>query len=151
MEDRKSRVVALSAQPRRRLAAARDIHKLVWPLFVGLDREHLWRIDLNARSGLLGAELVSIGTVDQAPCHPREVFGPALEARASRIVLVHNHPAGNVDPSPTDLSMIKRLDLCGLLLGIDVADHLIVHEGEFFSYKESRSRTKRLRRWFSWL
>ncbi len=143
MQKSDKRIVALRADPRRRFRTAEEIHALVRPLFDGLDREHLWRIDLDSRDGLLGAELVSVGTVDQAPCHPREVFGPALVARASRIILVHNHTSGNLNPSPTDLRARARLNLCGLILGIEVADFLIVHGDRFFSFKESGDRLRR--------
>jgi DNA repair protein RadC len=142
MKNSIKRIVALRGEPRRRLATARNIHELVSPLFVGLDREHLWRIDLDSRNGLLGAELVSVGTVDRAPCHPREVFGPAMVARASRIVLVHNHPSGNLEPSTSDRKVMWRLRLCGLITGIEIADYLIVHDGNFYSQTEARQATR---------
>jgi DNA repair protein RadC len=138
MGNSKSRVVRMGARPQCRLSTPCAIHRLVQPVFMGLDREHLWRVDLDARDGLLGAELVSIGTVNSAPCHPREVFSRAIACGASRIVLVHNHPTGVLEPSPSDLQAMERLNLCGLILGIDVADSLIVHQDRFLSLKESK-------------
>lgn len=128
--------VRIPAQPHLRLDA-RGIHKILWPRFVGLDREHFWRVDLNARSGFLGAELLSIGTVDSALAHPREVFKNAFAVGASKIALAHNHPSGDLHPSPQDLQVFRRFLLCGDILGVEVVDQLIIHEGRCFSLRES--------------
>lgn len=146
------RIFALPAEPRRRLATMGDVHRLLAPLFSGADREHLWRVDLNSRGGFLGAQLVSIGTVDQSPCDPREIFGPALSARASRVVIAHNHPSGSLEPSAQDLASTRRLELCGLLLGVELADHLILNDTEFCSLRtwsrlKSRPRGRRMPAW----
>ncbi len=133
------RIVALPADPKLRLTTTEQIHGLLRPIFAGLDREHLWRVDLGARSNFLGAELVSIGTVDSAPAHPREIFGTAIAvSRASKIVLAHNHPSGDSQPSDSDLRMTKRLAMCGLLLGIDVVDHIIIANEKHFSFSSAR-------------
>jgi DNA repair protein RadC len=127
----------LAGNQAMRLASCRDVHKLLWPRFVGVDREHLWRVDLNSRGGLIGGELVSIGTVDGTSAHPREVFAGALEARASRIILAHNHPSADVSPSEEDVLMTARLAAAGLVLGIELVDHMIIHEDKYFSVKEA--------------
>lgn len=129
--------VRIAPQPELRLDAD-GIHKLLWPHFVGLQREHLWRVDLTARSGFLGAELISWGTIDGTSASPREVFKGALLAGAASIALVHNHPSGVVDPSPQDLEMFERLALCGKIMGIPVSDNLIIYEDRCFSQKRSR-------------
>lgn len=146
------RIVSLPAEPRRRLATMGAVYQLLAPLFAGADREHLWRVDLDSRGGLLGAELVSIGTVDHAPCDPREIFGPALIARASRVVIAHNHPSGDLEPSAQDLAATRRLELCGLLLGVELADHLIVSDREYCSLRtwnrlKSQSHKRRMPAW----
>ena len=122
------------AQPSLR-ADAEAIHKILWPHFVGLRREHLWRVDLDSRSGFLGAELVSIGTVDMTLAHPREIFSGAIAAGASRIVLAHNHPSGDVRPSAHDEEFFGRIASCGMILGIEVVDQLIIHDERCFSLK----------------
>lgn len=127
----------LPARPALRLAGARDVHKMLWPRLLGLDREHLWRVDLDSRGGLLGAELVAIGTVDAAPAHPREIFSGALEARASRIVLVHNHPSGDVRPSAGDVDFTTRAAAAGVILGVELQDHVIIFEDRRFSFNEA--------------
>lgn len=126
--------IRIPPRPELRLDS-QAIHKLLWPHFVGLRREHLWRVDLSARWGFLGAELVSFGTVDSTPASPREVFRGALDA--CQIVLAHNHPSGVVDPSPQDLELFNRFSLCGKILGIHVADQLIIYEDRCFSQRST--------------
>jgi DNA repair protein RadC len=126
-----------------RLLSCRDVHKLLWPRFVGVDREHLWRVDLNSRDGLIGGELVSIGTIDGTSAHPREVFAGALEARASRIILAHNHPSSDVSPSEEDVAMTARLATAGLVLGVELVEHLIIFNEKYFSFKESGLLSRR--------
>ena len=132
-----NRALRLTGQPRLFLGTARSAHRLLWPRFVGLDREHLWRVDLGPRCRFLGAELVAIGTAEAAITHPREVFKGAIIAGAWRVLLAHNHVSGVVAPSQMDRRLTSRLAFCGFILGIEVMDHLIIHEGEMFSFRES--------------
>lgn len=127
-----------------RLRSAGDVHKLLWPQFLGLSREHLWRVDLDARGCLLGAELVSIGTIDSTAAHAREIFGPALQAGACKLFLAHNHPSGALEPSPQDRAQAGRLDLCADILGLTILDHVIIHEDRFLGIKDGTPwKTKR--------
>ena len=137
--------VGLPAQLHLR-GEASDIHKLLWPRFVGLRKEHLWRIDLDSRGRVLGAELVSIGSINMTAAHPREIFGPALQNGACKIALVHNHVSGDVRPSSQDLRFFDRLTTCGMLLGVEVEDQLIIHEEKIFSLKAD-GRTARGSPW----
>jgi DNA repair protein RadC len=142
-----SLVVGLAANLNKRLILSRDVHKLLWPRFFGLSREHLWRLDLNSRGGLLGGELISIGSVDGTNAHPREIFAGAIRARASKIILAHNHPSNDVSPSDEDLTMTARLSAAGLILGIELFDHLIIYDEKFFSLKDGGFLNKNL--WFA--
>jgi DNA repair protein RadC len=83
-------------------------------------------IMLNARNGLIGAHVVAIGTVSSVEVHPRDVFREAVRRNAAGIVVAHNHPTGNVEPSPEDHLLTARLVEAGKVLGIPVVDHLIV-------------------------
>lgn len=89
-------------------------------------REHFLVLLLNARHEVLGKETVSIGSLNASIVHPREVFRPALLQAAAAVILVHNHPSGDPEPSEEDLGITKRLAQCGELLGISVLDHVIV-------------------------
>jgi DNA repair protein RadC len=89
-------------------------------------REHFVVLLLNARHELQGRETVSIGSLNASIVHPREVFLPAILHSAAALVLVHNHPSGDPEPSEEDLSITRRLVEVGELVGISVLDHVIV-------------------------
>ena len=89
-------------------------------------REHFLVLLLNARHECTGVDTVSIGSLNASIVHPREVFHPAIAASAAAVVLVHNHPSQNIEPSEEDLAITKRLVQCGELLGISVLDHVII-------------------------
>lgn len=121
-----------------RITSPAEAHKLLWARFVSLDREHLWRIDVDGRRRLLGAELVSIGSMDATLADPRMVFRGAIAAGASGIILLHNHPSGDVSPSQDDRAVAARLEACGLILGIAVIDQVIVHNEKHFSMRAGK-------------
>lgn len=100
-------------------------------------KEHFLLLCLNARSQLLRVETVSVGTLSASLVHPREVFAPAIAHGAASVVVAHNHPSGDVSPSPEDRAATRRLARAGELLGIPLADHVIVSESSFFSFRES--------------
>jgi DNA repair protein RadC len=89
-------------------------------------REHFVTLLLNARHELERRETVSIGSLNASIVHPREVFLPAILHSAASLVLVHNHPSGDPEPSEEDLSITRRLLEVGELVGIGVLDHVIV-------------------------
>ena len=89
-------------------------------------REHFVVLLLNARHELQGRETVSIGSLNASIVHPREVFLPAILHSAASVVLVHNHPSGDPEPSEEDLSITRRLVEVGELVGIEVLDHVII-------------------------
>ncbi len=99
-------------------------------------REHFVCLYLNARKQLLKKATISIGTLDGSLVHPREVFAPALESAASALILVHNHPSGDPSPSQQDLSLTKRLADAGVIMGIEILDHVIVAEDTWISLKQ---------------
>jgi len=101
-------------------------------------REHLVAIYLNARNEMLFRKHVFIGTLDANIAHPREIFAEALRQNAAAIILVHNHPSGDPEPSKADLEITKRIVEAGKILGIDVLDHIIITKTHVFSFKEKK-------------
>ncbi len=99
-------------------------------------KENLLVLYLDARNKLIYKEIVSIGTLNANLAHPREVFEPAVRHLAAQIVLTHNHPSGDPEPSQDDLVMTKRLLESGKILGIEVVDHVIVTKNGFLSFKD---------------
>lgn len=89
-------------------------------------REHFLVLSVNHQFELLWVDVVSIGSLDANIVHPREVFRPAITHSAAGIMLVHNHPSGDPEPSKEDVRTTRRLAKAGELLGIAVLDHLIV-------------------------
>ncbi len=90
---------------------------------------------LDVRQRLRREAVISLGSVSGSVVHPREVFGLAIGARASGVLLFHNHPSGDPEPSSEDLALTRRLVSAGELLGIPVLDHLILGAGRFVSLK----------------
>jgi len=102
-------------------------------------REHLMVLYLNARNELLYKKPMFVGTLNANLVHPREIFQEALNQNAGSIILVHNHPTGNNEPSKDDLIMTKRIIEAGRLMGIDVLDHIIITKSNPpYSFKENK-------------
>ncbi|KKP32345.1 MAG: hypothetical protein A2360_01415 [Candidatus Staskawiczbacteria bacterium RIFOXYB1_FULL_32_11] len=93
-------------------------------------REHLAVLFLNARNELLFKKSMFIGTLNESLVHPREIFQEALKQNACSVILAHNHPSGNNEPSEDDLQITKRIKEAGKIMGIEVLDHIIVAKGK---------------------
>jgi len=101
------------------------------------DREVFVVALLTIRHRLLGLHTVSVGCLSSSLVHPREVFKPAILAGSAALLLAHNHPSGDPEPSAEDLALTRRLTAAGALLGIEVLDHVILGEaGRFVSLRE---------------
>ena len=100
------------------------------------DKEHFWVVGLNSRNIIQYLELVSLGTLNASLVHPREVFRLSVHKAVASILIAHNHPSGNTEPSREDLEITKRLTEAGRILGIDVLDHIIITRKEYLSFKE---------------
>lgn len=113
-----------------------DLVPLLRRELVGLDREHVLGVYLDARHRVLAVRTVSVGTLDASLVHPREVFRPAVGLQAAAVVVAHNHPSGCAEPSGDDLELTRRLARCGRLLGIELLDHIVVGGDEVLSIRE---------------
>lgn len=92
---------------------------------------------LNTRLRIKGHHIVSVGALNEAMAHPREVFRVAVMAAAYGIVLMHNHPSGDATPSDADRALTRRVREAGNILRIEVHDHVIVGHQRYFSFRES--------------
>ena len=99
-------------------------------------KEHFLVLALDSRNNLIKITNVSVGILDANLVHPREVFKEAILAHAAQVILVHNHPSGDPQPSEEDLEITKRLIEAGKILGIEVVDHIVITKTGFFSFKE---------------
>ena len=96
-------------------------------------QEYFVCLTLDGANRLIAKRVISIGTLTASLVHPREVFAEAITDRAASIVVAHNHPSGNLEPSIADKEVTERLRQAGEILGIEVLDHLILGEGGFAS------------------
>jgi DNA repair protein RadC len=85
---------------------------------------------------VLRTTIVTVGTIDASIVHPREIFREAASAGAAAIVLFHNHPSGDPEPSHDDVTLTRRIVAAGVLMGIDVVDHMILADSRYCSLRE---------------
>jgi len=120
---------------RVRITAAED----VLPFVQGIREKHqeyFVCLSLNGAHEVIENRVVTVGLLDSNQVHPREVFADPLADRAAAVIFAHNHPSGNLSPSPEDIALTKRLVRAGELLGIKVLDHLIVTKHGFLSLRQ---------------
>ena len=113
------------------LRTAESAYALVRELLDGRATEEFWAILLDAKNRASGLAQISVGCLTWSVVHPREVFGPAVRMGAGAIIVAHNHPSGDPEPSAQDIEVTKRLAAAGELLGIPLLDHLICGDGSF--------------------
>lgn len=118
----------------KKVNSAGAVFSLMRPLIGGKKREHFMLLSLNARGCLIKADKISIGSLTTSISHPREVFKKAIKNSADSVIIVHNHPSGNKQPSKSDVVITKRMKKAGKLLGIQLSDHLIITENDYFSF-----------------
>lgn len=120
------------------LSSAANVYALplVWHDLITSDREVFACLHLNTKNRLVSWEIVSIGSLSSTIVHPREVFKAAIMANAAGVILCHNHPSGDPEPSLADIELTKRLARAGDVLGIDVFDHVVVTDTGFVSLDE---------------
>lgn len=120
-------------RPDHMLDAPRAVSLLMIELLGNPDREHFVVFMLDTRNKFIGANVVTVGTLTASLIHPREVFKPAILSNAAAVILAHNHPSDDTNPSAEDKETTKRLEQAGRLLGIGVLDHVIIGSGGAFA------------------
>ncbi|WP_224249716.1 RadC family protein [Hyalangium gracile] len=121
---------------RPKLRNPKEISTYLFPVLSALRREVFHVLCFNPRNVLLADVRVAEGTMNTCPVDPREVYAAALSTRATAIVLAHNHPSGDPEPSAQDLQLTLQLVEAGRLLGIKVLDHLVMGDGAYVSLME---------------
>lgn len=101
-----------------------------------LQQEHVVSLYLNTKNEIIKKKTIFIGSLNSSVAHPREIFREAVRFSAARIILAHNHPSGNPDPSEADLVFTKRMVECGDMMGIELLDHFIIGNKTYLSLKE---------------
>ena len=124
------------APARAIITCSRDIYNLVRPNLMDLPHEEFWVILLNRANAVMRKVAISQGGVAGTVADPKMIFKEALEQLASSIILVHNHPSGNRQPSAADLALTKKLRQAGEFLDLPVLDHLIYTDRGYYSFAD---------------
>ena len=122
----------------QKIESPKDVFKLLKNDLGDKKKEHFKVLSLDSRNKLISIDNVSIGTINANLVHPREVFKTAIQHLAVSIIIVHNHPSDDPEPSEDDLEITKRIVEVGKLIGIDVLDHIIITKTNFFSFKDKK-------------
>ena len=121
----------------RKISCAKDVFDYFHERLKDEKQEHFYVLMLNSQNNIIGAHLVSKGILDASILHPREVFKPAIKDSASKIILVHNHPSGDPNPSQEDLNITKKIEEAGRMVDIKVLDHVIIGNEVWWSWREN--------------
>jgi DNA repair protein RadC len=116
----------------------KDIFPLLKEKIINFHKEYYMAVSLDNRNKVISIDIISIGTLNSSLIHPRETFEVAIKNHAGSIIICHNHPSGELIPSEDDLLVTNSLVKAGRLLGIEVADHLIITKDGYFSFKEKK-------------
>jgi len=130
------RTLTRGRRERVQLRSPREIAELLLPQYGSRSVEQFGVVLLDTKHRLLRSAVVSIGTLDASIVHPREVFREALAGGAAAIVVFHNHPSGDPEPSMEDVRLTRRLMTAGVMMGIDVIDHIILGDVRYCSLRE---------------
>lgn len=101
-----------------------------------LKKEYFKIILLDIKNNIIAVENISIGSLNSSLVHPREIFKTAIKKSSAAAILVHNHPSGDPRPSNEDIEVTKRISEGGKILGIEILDHVIIGDGNYFSFKD---------------
>jgi DNA repair protein RadC len=132
------RSFARSEEDRPQLRTPGNVAEYLLPQFGNRPVEQFGVLSLDTKHRVIRASILSVGTLDASVVHPREVFREAMAAGAAALVLFHNHPSGDPEPSEDDVLLTERLTAAGVLMGINVLDHVILADTRYYSFREHR-------------
>ncbi len=128
----------LKWQSNKKIQSSRDIAEIFIPLLRDEQKENFIVVCLNAANKVIKYEKISVGILNSSIIHSREIFKVAIDNLSASIILIHNHPSGNLEPSREDIVITKKLVEAGKLLDIRVLDHIIIAGDKFISFVEKR-------------
>ena len=134
--------VRLSKDQKIKIGSPEDIYSIMQQILlresrVGREKEHFWVIGLATSNKISYIELVSLGSISAAIVNPLEVFNLAVRKKSPKIILVHNHPSENIEPSSSDKNITSSIVEGGKTLTIEVLDHLVISEESYYSFAEN--------------
>lgn len=122
----------------RKITSPQDVAEIFIPLLRDEMKEKFILVCLNSANKIIAHDEISVGNLNSSVVHPREVFKAAIDHRSASIILLHNHPSGNPEPSNEDISITKKMVESGKILDIPVFDHIIIAGNSFTSFVERR-------------
>ena len=120
----------------KNIGSPKDVYKIVSEYLDGVDREHLVLLTLDTKNKITSISTICIGSLNASVVHPREVFKEAIQRGSASIIVCHNHPSGDPNPSKEDINITLRLKECGKIMGIELLDHIIIGNNKYVSLKE---------------
>jgi DNA repair protein RadC len=129
---------AVPDKKRNSLLSPREIFELLQPQIGNHKKEHFVLISFDTRNRVIGTDTISVGTLNASLVHPREMFEIAIRRHAASVIIAHNHPSGDPDPSDEDIRVTEKLMEAGKLLGIQVLDHVVVCNNSYHSFSENK-------------
>lgn len=130
------KVLADKGLNRFTIRSPQDAANFLMPHLSTLNQEHFVVLFLNVKNEIIHRETVFIGSLNASIVHPREIFKTAVKYNSASFICSHNHPSGNPAPSPEDIEVTKRLQEAGLIMGVELLDHVIIGDNSFISLKE---------------
>jgi DNA repair protein RadC len=130
------RTLTRVGRERIQITSPRVLAEMLLPQYGSRSVEQFGVVLLDTKHRVLRTTVVTVGTVDASIVHPREIFREAASAGAAAIVVFHNHPSGDPEPSQDDVTLTRRLVAAGVLMGIDVVDHVILADARYCSLRE---------------
>ena len=125
------------AEQKVQIKSSRDIYEVMYPLIADLPNEEFWVLHLNKANRIIDKERISIGGIGGTVVDVKIILKSALQKLASAMILVHNHPSGNLTPSDADLSITKKLRDAATYLEIMVLDHVIIGDKNYYSFADN--------------
>jgi DNA repair protein RadC len=114
-----------------------EVVALMEPIYAGMDKEVFYCLCLNTKNHLIKMVQVSVGSLNSSIVHPRELYKEAVRVSAASIIIVHNHPSGDITPSGADIQLTRRLARAGEVMGIELLDHIVMGgEGRHSSLRD---------------
>ncbi|TRZ64975.1 JAB domain-containing protein [bacterium] len=112
-----------------------EVAKLLKTEITNFSKEHFFVMSFDVRNKMIGIDNVSTGTLSASLVHPRETFESAIRRHAAQIIIAHNHPSGDSEPSEDDIKITRRICEAGKVMGIELMDHIIITKDDFCSLK----------------
>ncbi|WP_452602696.1 JAB domain-containing protein [Pontimicrobium sp. MEBiC06410] len=134
--------VRLSKEQKIKILNSSDIYKVMQQVLlrenkIRRNQEHFWVVGLDNENKILFIELIGLGAVNRVNANPPDIFRMGIYKLAVKMILVHNHPSGNIEPSKTDKDFTDKILKVGKLINIEVVDHLIISEEKYTSFADS--------------